>query len=66
MVSIDKVDYCTSLSTQSSISPTFQIQLLFQTISNIHKNEKSHFSQLSVLARDKVTEVATKQIQLFQ
>lgn len=30
------------------------------------ENPKSHFSQLSVLAREKVTEVATKYINLFQ
>jgi len=32
----------------------------------IQENEKSHFSQLSVLARDRVSDVATKYINLFR
>lgn len=39
------------------------VSLIHQTIKD---NEKTHLSQLSVLARDRVTEVATKQINLFQ
>ncbi len=39
------------------------VALMYKTI---QENDKSHFSQLSVLARDRVSGVATKYINLFQ
>lgn len=39
------------------------VSLMFKTI---QENDKSHFSQLSVLARNRVSDVATKYINLFR